>query len=243
MKPLLIKKEHNKIRKKMGKKSGHIVIVSLFLLTGGLFLYYSKGMDFSAIQTIVAESGVWAPIVFILLYAITIVFFLPGSPLTIAGGLFFGAIWGTVLSLVGAMLGATIAFILARYVASGWVEKHSGQLLQRIIKGITQSGWRFVAVIRLIPILPFAALNYLLGVTSVSFKEFWFATAIFMTPGVFAYAYLGSLGEAFMRGGGKQIVGQAVFGVSFLVLLIALPWLMKITRQDTLLKELEMDNQ
>lgn len=226
----------------MGKKSGHIIVLSLFLLTGALFLYYGGGMDLKSIQTVVAEGGIWAPIVFILLYAITIVFFLPGSPMTIAGGLLFGAMWGTVFSLIGAMIGASIAFVLARYVASAWVEKHSGKLLQRIVKGIKQSGWRFVAVIRLIPILPFAALNYLLGVTPVSFKGFWFASAIFMTPGVFVYAYLGSLGEAFIRGEGKQIVGQAVFGFSILVLLAALPWLMKITRKDKLLKELEMDN-
>jgi uncharacterized membrane protein YdjX (TVP38/TMEM64 family) len=71
--------------------------------------------------------GRWAPILFLLLYTLATVLFVPGSVLTVAGGALFGPIWGTLWNLTGATLGATLAFFIARYLASSWVAARGGE--------------------------------------------------------------------------------------------------------------------
>lgn len=83
--------------------------------------------------------------------------FLPGSVLTLAGGALFGPAWGTLYNLVGATLGATLAFLVARYLASHWVqariESGAGGRVDRLVKGVEAEGWRFVAFTRMVPLL------------------------------------------------------------------------------------------
>jgi len=191
------------------KKIFRYLTILVFLAIAIWFtLGYSYKINFDSIRQLVDESGAWGPVIFVMVYITVVVFSLPAAGMTLAGGLLFGTLWGGIFSLTGAMIGATISFFLARYIASDWVRRRSGKFLKRVLHGIKHSGWRFVAVIRLIPVFPFAIVNYLLGLTPVSFKGFWFASTIFMLPGVFAYAYVGSLGEAVIRGEGKQIIGK-----------------------------------
>ena len=108
----------------------------------------------SALEQELGRFGAWAPIMFVLLYALATVLFVPGSVLTLAGGALFGPIWGTLLNLIGATLGATIAFLIARYVASDLVAARSGEQLGRMMRGVEEEGWRFVAFVRLVPLFP-----------------------------------------------------------------------------------------
>jgi len=84
--------------------------------------------------------GGWAPIFFILLYAVATVLFVPGSVLTLAGGALFGPVWGTLWNLTGATFGATLAFLVARYVASDWVSRRAGERLGRLMRGVEEEG-------------------------------------------------------------------------------------------------------
>ena len=108
--------------------------------------------------------GTFAPLLFILLYALGTVLFLPGIALTLAGGILFGPAWGTLYNLTGATLGATLAFLLARHLAGDWVRRRSGPRLRRLIEGVEAEGWRFVAFTRLVPLFPF---NLLRGFNSL----------------------------------------------------------------------------
>jgi hypothetical protein len=105
----------------------------------------------AALEPELAGFGASAPILFVLLYASATVLFVPGAVLTLAGGALFGLIWGTLWNLTGATLGATLAFVIARYVASDWVAARSGERLGRLMRGVEEEGWRFVAFVRLVP--------------------------------------------------------------------------------------------
>jgi len=93
------------------------------------------------------------------LYVAVTVLLLPGSILGLAGGALFGPAWGTVYTLVGATIGATLAFLVARYVASDWVAAKAGGRVKQVIDGVEAEGWRFVAFTRLVPLFPFNLLN------------------------------------------------------------------------------------
>jgi len=86
-----------------------------------------------ALQQLLQRFGPWAPVLFIGLYALSTVLFVPGSAVTLVGGALFGPVWGTLWNLTGATLGATLAFVTARYVASDWVSGRTGERLTRLI--------------------------------------------------------------------------------------------------------------
>jgi uncharacterized membrane protein YdjX (TVP38/TMEM64 family) len=140
----------------------------------------------SALEQELWRFGAWAPIMFVLLYALATVLFVPGSVLTLAGGALFGPIWGTLLNLIGATLGATIAFLIARYVASDLVAARSGEQLGRMMRGVEEEGWRFVAFVRLVPLFPFNLMNYAFGLTRIRLREYVLASFVCMAPGALA---------------------------------------------------------
>ena len=78
-----------------------------------------------------------------------------------------GPYWGPFLSVTGATIGATVAFLIARYVAADWVAQRLGERLARLVEGVEAEGWRFIAFVRLVPLIPFNALNYALGLTRI----------------------------------------------------------------------------
>jgi uncharacterized membrane protein YdjX (TVP38/TMEM64 family) len=135
--------------------------------------------------------GGWAAILFLLLYTLATVLFVPGSLLTVAGGALFGPIWGTLWNLTGATSGATLAFLIARYVASDWVAARSGERLGRLVRGVEEEGWRFVAFVRLVPLFPFNLMNYAFGLTRIRLRDYVLASFLCMAPGALAYTYLG----------------------------------------------------
>ena len=83
-----------------------------------------------------ASLGPWAPIGYVVVYALATVALVPGAIFGFAGGVLFGAIWGSLWNLLGATLGATLAFLLARYIAADWVAHKTGGLLKRLIEGV-----------------------------------------------------------------------------------------------------------
>ncbi len=206
--------------KKIVKASLAILFVSSVLLS---VWYFRDIVSIQKLSETVNQAGIFAPILFILIYALGTVFFLPGVILTLAGGFLFGPVWGTVYNLIGAVLGATLAFWVARFLASDWIESRVGGRLQWILQGIATSGWRFVAVVRLIPAVPFNLLNYALGLTPIRTLPYVMASAVFMLPGCLAYTYLGHLGEAVLAQK-EGLVLKILWGVALLVLVSLIPW-------------------
>ena len=129
---------------------------------------YREVLDAETLSDTLDSFGIWAPVAFIALFALATVAFLPGMVFALAGGVIFGPVLGTLYNLTGATIGAVLAFMAARYVASGWVREKAGPRLDRIIRGVEDEGWRFVAFTRLVPLVPFNPLNYALGPNALS---------------------------------------------------------------------------
>jgi uncharacterized membrane protein YdjX (TVP38/TMEM64 family) len=180
-----------------------------------------------AIQSELKRFGVFGPIVFIAIYAVATVAFVPGSILTLAGGAIFGAVFGAIWNLLGATLGATGAFLIARYVAGDWVARRAGGRLAALVGGVEEEGWRFVAFVRLAPIFPFNLVNYAFGLTRVSLAEYIIASVVCMAPGVVAYTYLGYAGRTAAAGE----AGAIKAGIVALALLGAVAFLPRFVRR------------
>ncbi|NJM57046.1 MAG: TVP38/TMEM64 family protein [Synechococcales cyanobacterium RU_4_20] len=138
--------------------------------------------------------GAWGPIAFMVIYNLATVLFLPGSLLTLGGGVLFGVVKGSAYVFVAALIGATLAFLIGRYVARGWVaSKILGNQNFRVIdEAIAKEGLKIVFLTRLSPIFPFNLLNYALGLTQVSLKDYVLGS-LGMLPGTIMYVYIGSL--------------------------------------------------
>lgn len=212
-------------------KSAPRLLLGLALAAGiVLALINREHLDASALTAWVEAAGPVGPLVFIGLYAIPTVLFLPGSLLTLAGGALFGPLWGTLWNLTGATLGAMLAFLVARYLAGDWVQARSGGLLKRLMQGVEAEGWRFVAFTRLVPVFPFNLLNYALGLTRIPFLPYLLATASGMLPGAIAYTWLGYAGRE-AAGGGEGLIQKGLIALALLAALAFLPRLVARLRQ------------
>lgn len=207
------------------------IIVFIFLITGiATAITYRKQFDVTALESWLAGAGIMAPLMFIGIYAISTVLFLPGSVLTIAGGVLFGPIWGTFYNLTGATIGATMAFLIARYLASDLILRKTGGRLRQLIEGVEAEGWRFVAFVRLVPLFPFNLLNYALGLTHIRLFHYVVTSYVCMLPGAVAYTYLGYAGRNAVAGD-EGVVQKALLGLGLLALVAFLPRLIKRMRK------------
>jgi uncharacterized membrane protein YdjX (TVP38/TMEM64 family) len=188
-----------------------------------------RHVDAAAIIGGIAALGAWAPAAYMGLYVVATVLFLPGAILGLAGGALFGPVWGAVHTLLGATVGATLAFLAARYVASDWVARKAGGRLQQLIAGVEAEGWRFVAFVRLVPLFPFNLLNYALGLTRVRLAEYVLASLVCVAPGTIAFAYLGYAGREAIAGG-EAMVQKGLIALGLLALAAFAPRLVRRLR-------------
>jgi len=187
-----------------------------------LAILYRDRFDGAALEAWIQDAGAIAPLLFMLIYALAAVLFLPGSVLTLAGGALFGPVLGTFYNLTGATLGATLAFLVARYLASDWVAEKTGGRVKQLINGVEGEGWRFVAFVRLVPLFPFNLLNYALGLTRLRLLPYVIATYIFMLPGAIAYTYLGYAGREAVAGG-EGMIQKGLLALALLAIVAFLP--------------------
>ena len=191
---------------------GLALVVLIALVLGGRQL----AGELPRLTAWVESLGAWGPVVFVALYVLACVAFVPASLLTLGAGALFGVVTGVVVVFVGATVGALAACLIARYVARDWV----AQRVQRdprfaaIDRAIAADGRRVVFLLRLSPVIPFTLLNYALGLTRVRVIDFLIASAG-MLPGTLLYVYTGSVagtvlgatsGAAPARGTGFWIV-------------------------------------
>jgi uncharacterized membrane protein YdjX (TVP38/TMEM64 family) len=168
----------------MSKTILRLMLLTLLSIGIALAVIYRDSIDTVAIQNWIEKSGALAPLLFMLIYVLATVFFLPGSVLTLAGGALFGPVVGVFYNLTAATIGAILSFLAARYLASDWVAKKSAGRLKQLINGVENEGWRFVAFVRLVPVFPFNLLNYALGLSKIKLLDYSLATYICMLPGV-----------------------------------------------------------
>jgi len=211
-----------------------IILFIGLLVAVTLAIIYRDQFDVAALEVWVRDAGPVAPLLFMLIYALAAVLFLPGSVLTLAGGALFGPVLGTFYNLTGATLGATLAFLIARYLASDWVADKTGGRVKQLINGVEGEGWRFVAFVRLVPLFPFNLLNYALGLTRLRLLHYIIATYVFMLPGAIAYTYLGYAGREAVAGG-EGMIQKGMLALALLAVVAFLPRLIGNLRRGPMM--------
>jgi uncharacterized membrane protein YdjX (TVP38/TMEM64 family)/rhodanese-related sulfurtransferase/sulfur relay (sulfurtransferase) complex TusBCD TusD component (DsrE family) len=206
-----------------------LLLLALLVAAIGVALYYRSALSTQALESWVQQFGAAGPLVFMAAYALGTVLFLPGSVLTLAGGALFGPVWGTLYNLTGATLGATLAFLIARYLASDWVARKASGWMKQLMDGVEKEGWHFVAFVRLMPLFPFNLLNYALGITRIPLLHYIVASYLFMLPGALAYTYLGYAGREAIAGG-EGLIQKILLALALLGLVAFLPRLIRRLR-------------
>lgn len=214
----------------MATKKYHLIVSLGFLLVILIFYFLTPVRDylspsgFAQLEEWIRAQGFWAPFIFGVIYVTATVFALPGSVLTIGGGLLFGTLWGTILSWISASLGASLSFLIVRYLGRDFVARFLVRrpLLSRLDEKIGTHGFYSVLFLRLVPLFPFNGLNFGLGLTKVSFQNYFWATLLGMLPGTFVYTSLGAAGRHLSLSDPATWTKLQVWGPFALVILLSL---------------------
>ena len=173
------------------------IILACTIITISVIAFFYKTEIFSFVQyieEITLTNPLLSAFILIVLKTISAPLGFPGTPLTLIAGSLFGNIWGTLIALVGNTLGATLAFLLARYVLRDYIQEKFVSKYPKINecnKSVEKRGFPTVISLRLIPLFPFNALNFLLGITKIPTKTYIIASFIGMIPGTFLFVYFG----------------------------------------------------
>jgi len=166
-----------------------VALVVLILCVIVTLRYLGIGEKLGDLRQWIQGFGSLAPLVYVLIYIIAVVAALPGAAITIAGGALFGSVTGVILVSIGSTIGASLAFIIARYVArNAIVRRLSGnETFHKLDRMTEEHGAIIVAITRLVPIFPFNLLNYGFGLTRVPFWTYIFWSWLCMIPGTILY--------------------------------------------------------
>lgn len=173
---------------------GLIVAVLIFCLLSRIWPIADL---LAAVQEHVMRWGAWSAICYPLLYACCNVLLLPGGVLSLGGGFFFGLWWGFLINLVGNVGGAAISFFISRWIGRRWLHRKlmRNATLEALEPAVAREGWKIILLSQLHPLFPTSLLNYLYGLTRIRFRTCILWVAIGQAPGLFLYAYLGTLGQ------------------------------------------------
>src|SRR2546428_11209984 len=166
----------------------------------------------------IGKLGPWGPVIFIALYVVATVVFIPGSVLTLGAGAVFCGALGSVCVSISATLGATAAFLVGRYLARDAIARkiQKNETFATIDRAVANEGWKIVLLTRLSPVFPFTLLNYAFGLTRVKLTHYVLASWIGMIPGTVMYVYLGSLVNVGAGHRQRTTGGWILYGVGLL---------------------------
>lgn len=173
-----------------------IAVLALVLLLnyyGVLDIFSFENMN--ELKTYINSFGIMAPVVFIIIFILSTIFFVPGLPITVLSGILFGAWWGTIYVVIGSTIGVSISFLIGRYIGRDFVQAlvSKNEKMAKLDKYINEQGNTILIISRLVPLFPFNLQNYAYGITGISFKTYLWYSLIFMIPGTFIYTCFGAL--------------------------------------------------
>src|SRR5213075_2850504 len=154
-----------------------------------------------ALQERVMSWGAWAGICYPLLFAACNILLLPGGILAVGSGFFFGLWWGFLLVLAGNIISTAISFALSRFVAKRWFRRRlsANPTFRALGPAVERESWKIILLSQLHPLFPTSLLNYVYGLTRIRFGSYMLWASIGRMPGLFFYAYIGTLGQLAVR--------------------------------------------
>jgi uncharacterized membrane protein YdjX (TVP38/TMEM64 family) len=184
----------------------------------------------------VEGAGFAGGLVFVGIYITATVLFVPGSILTLGAGFVFGVLRGTAYVSVASTVGATLAFLVGRYLARDWIagKVEGNDRFKTIDDAVGREGWKIVGLTRLSPVFPFNLLNYAYGLTKVSLRGYFLASWIGMLPGTLMFVYIGSLASNLATLGGdrsRTTLEWVLYGVGLLATVAVTVFVTKLARQ------------
>ena len=201
-------------------------ILVLFVVAAISMIRFTPVKDYltaEALGNFLETAGIWAPVVYMVIYALGVCLFLPGTLLTGLGAAIFGAYWGFLYVWIGAMIGASGAFIIGRTLGREFAASLIGDRLKRYDDAIERNGFATVLYLRLV-YFPFTPMNFGMGLTKVHFWDYFFGTGLGIIVGTFIFTFfIGTLKEVWASGNWgdllslKVFFSLALFGFSFFI--------------------------
>jgi len=190
-----------------------------------------------ALQDRVMSWGAWAGICYPLLFAACNILLLPGGVLAVGGGFFFGLWWGFLIVFTGNIVSTAISFSLSRFVARRWFQRKlsTNPTLRALGPAVERESWKIILLSQLHPLFPTSLLNYFYGLTRIRFSTYMLWASIGRMPGLFFYAYLGTLGQLavrIMRGKSyPRTLEYWIWGGAFITTVLLLVVLSRVARR------------
>ena len=186
----------------------------MFIVAAVVMVRFTGVREFLTVEkfgALLAAAGIWAPLAFILVYALGVCLFIPGTLLTALGAAIYGPYWGFVYVWVAAMLGATGAFLIGRYLGREFAASLIGDRLKKYDDAIERNGFATVLYLRLV-YFPFTAMNFGMGLTKVGFRDYLWGTGLGILVGTFIFTFfVGTIKEVWASGQWGQLLTWKIF--------------------------------
>jgi len=226
----------NEMSKDRSKALIKALILVVFIVAAILLVRFTPIKDYLTVDKLghfLNTAGFWAPLVFMAIYAIGVCLFLPGTLLTGLGAAIFGAYWGFVYVWVGAMAGASAAFLIGRTLGREFAASLVGNKLQKYDDAIERNGFATVLYLRLV-YFPFTPMNFGMGLTKVHFRDYFFGTGLGIIVGTFIFTFfIGTLKDVWASGNwGELISFNVFFSIALFIFSFFIPKIIKKFRGE-----------
>ena len=212
------------------------LVFVVFILAAIYIFRFTPAKQFftqKALSHFLESAGMWAPILFILVYALGICLFVPGILLTALGAAVFGPYWGFLYVWIGAMIGASAAFLIGRTLGREFAASLIGDRLKKYDDAIERNGFATVLYLRLI-YFPFTVMDFGMGITKVRFWDYFAGTGLGILVGTFIFTFfIGTLKEVWAGGQWGQLLSFKVFfSVGLFVFSFFIPKIIKKFKKE-----------
>ena len=212
-----------------------MLLLLIFIGAAVYFVKFSPARQYltpDQLAILLDAAGLWAPVIFVIIYVVGVCLFLPGTLLTALGAAIFGPYWGFLYVWTGAMLGAGLAFLIGRYLGRDFAASLIGDRLKRFDEAIERNGFATVLYLRLM-YFPFTPMNFGMGLTKVRFFDYLLGTALGILVGTFVFTFfVGTLKDVWASGQWEDLLSWQVFlSLALFVFSFFIPKLLKMMKR------------
>ena len=210
--------------------------LAAFIILAILLIRFTPVKNYLTVKALggfLDEAGFWAPFVYVLVYAVGVCLFLPGTLLTGLGAAIFGPYRGFIYVWIGAMAGASAAFLIGRTLGREFAASLIGGKLKRYDDAIERNGFATVLYLRLV-YFPFTPMNFGMGLTKVRFRDYFAGTGLGIIVGTFIFTFfIGTLKNVWASGNwGELISFKVVFSVALFIFSFFIPKIIKKIKSE-----------
>lgn len=214
------------------------LLIGLLIVAGGWWIVKCQCVDLASLtpaslRDFIQSFGRLAVLVYIVAYALNTISIMPPiAALSLTAGLAFGEVWGAVYLMLGALIGTSATFLIARYFGRSLIDKILKRKFKDLDDKIARNGFMTILFFRVVPLVPYEVLNYAAGLSRIKFKDYFLATLFGLVPGVVIAAFFGgSLGD--IRSFKDIFAPKFLIAIGLMISIIAIPAIYSIFRKKT----------